>query len=207
MICIFVAISACGKEISKDNNESIKQFGSDDGAKNYNPTPMESQSSNSTNEIKPLVYLDFSVSDSKNSIKLDTPYHEFKIDYPEEELDNYYVGETYLGEYVYKTYMHKYAEFDLYVSNTNYNLKNRNFDEYYITQITLSNSSFNTDRGITIGSKIEDINKFYGPGEKSTVDGKTVLIYTLNDMELSFTFDDNQKVQDLVLRIVVKNIQ
>lgn len=209
IICICLSISACGEKILKDNNESDKQVGtlSTDGAKNNSPTPAESQSSNHTKDIKPLELLDFSVSDTKNSIRLDSPYKEFKIDKPEEKLENNYVGETYSGEFVYKTYMHKYADFDLYVSNANYNLKNRNFDEYYITQITLKNSTFKTYRGISIGSKVEDINKAYGPGEKSTVDGKNVLIYTLNDMEMSFTIDENQKVQDVVLRIIVKDIQ
>ena len=209
IICICVSINACGEKILKDNNESDKQIGtlSTDGAKNNSPTPTENQSSNPTKDIKPLEALDFSVSDTKNSIRLDSPYKGFKIDKPEEKIDNNYVGETYSGEFIYKNYMHKYADFDLCDSNKNYNLKNRNFDEYYITQITLKNSTFKTYRGITIGSKVEDINKAYGQGEKSTADGKTVLNYTLNDMEMSFTIDENQKVQDVVLRIIVKDIQ
>lgn len=207
LISMCVSISACGKRIIKDNNESDKQVEtlSTDGAKNSSPTPAESQSSNPAKDIKPLEPLDFSVSDTKNSIRLDSPYKEFKIDEPEEKLDNNYVGETYSGEFVYKTYMHQYADFDLYVSNSNYNLKDRNFDEYYITQITLKDSTFKTYRDITIGSKAEDIEKAYGPGEKSTVDGNTVISYTLNDMEISFTIDENQTVQDVVLRIVVND--
>jgi len=209
IICICVSVSACGEKILKDNNESDKQIGilSTDGVKNNSPTPTENQSSNPTKDIKPLEALDFSVSDTKNRISLDFPYKEFKIDKPEEKIDNNYVGETYSGEFVYKIYMHKYADFDLIVSNANYNLKNRNFDEYYITQIILKNSTFKTYRGIPIGSKVEDINKAYGQGEKSTADGKTVLNYTLNDMEMSFIIDENQKVQDVVLRIIVKDIQ
>lgn len=91
--------------------------------------------------------------------------------------------------------------------NTNYNLKNRNFDEYYITQITLKNSTFKTYRGITIGLKAEDIIKAYGQVEKSTENGETVLNYTLNDMEMSFTIDENQKVKNVVLSIVMEDIQ
>lgn len=209
IIFICVSISACGEKTLKDNNEDDEQIGKlpTNGAKINSPTPAETQSSNPTKDIYPLEVLDFSVSDTKNSIRLDSPYKEFKIDKPEDKIDNNYVGETYSGEFVYKTYMHKYTDLDLYVSNANYNLKNRNFDEYYITQIALKNSTFKTYRGINIGSKVEDISKAYGLGEKSTVDGKTVIIYSLNDMEMLFTIDENQKVQDIVLRIIVKNIQ
>lgn len=209
VVAICLSVSACGNKISIENNKSNIPVGtlSNDG-ENSNSTPTsESQNSISIIEIKPLEALDFTVTDGKNSIRLDSPYKEFKIDKPEEKLDNNYVGETYSGEFVYKTYMHKYADFDLYVSNANYNLKNRNFDEYYISQITLKNSNFKTLRGITIGSKVEDINNVYGLGEKSAADGKTILIYTFNDMEMSFAIDENQKVQDVVLRIVVKDMQ
>jgi len=43
----------------------------------------------------------------------------------------------------------------------------RNFDEYFITQITLSSSNYKTYKGISIGSDIEDIIGLYGFGEKS----------------------------------------
>lgn len=207
IICISLSISACRNRVLKDNNGSDKQVEilSFDGAKENSHAPIESRNSNPSKDIKPLDVFDFIVTDTKNNIILDSPYKEFKIDRPEKELENNYVGEIYSGEFVYKTYIHMFADFDLYVSNSNYNYKNRNFDEFYITQITLKNSNFKTSRGISIGSKAEDIINIYGLGEKSNVDGKDVLIYTLNDMEMSFTIDENQKVQDIVLRIVVQD--
>lgn len=158
------------------------------------------------NFVNPLEEKDFSIHDTKNNVILDSSYKEFKIEKPEELQDNNYVGEIYSGEIVYKVYIHKYADFNLYVSNSNYNLKNRNFDEYYITQITLKNSNFKTYRGITIGSNVEDIVKSYGSVKESIEDDNTVLIYTLNDMKMSFTIDGNQKVQDVVLSIVIQDI-
>lgn len=89
--------------------------------------------------------------------------------------------------------------FDIFVSNLNYNYKNRIFDEYYITQITIKNSTFKTHRGITIGSDIAEIIKAYGYGDERTEDDNTYLIYSMDDKELQFTIDENQKVKGMVM--------
>ncbi len=208
VVAICLLINGCSNKISIDNSNTPSGTISDNEKNNKDiPTGEIQISTFSNREIKPLEASDFTITDGEISIKLDSPYKEFKIDMPEEKLDNNYVGETYSGEYIYKTYIHKFADFDLYVSNLNYNFKDRNFDEYYITQITLKNLNFVTLRGITIGSNVEDINNAYGPAEKSIIDGKTILIYKLNDMEMSFRIGENQKVQDVILRIVVKDVQ
>lgn len=171
-------------------------------------TSEQSKDSSNAVVIKILEEKDFTVTDGKDSISLDTSYKNFKIDKEEKKLDNNYVGEYVSGEYTYKNFVHEYEDFSIYVSNINYNFKNRNFDEYYITQITLKNSNFKTFRGIAIGSNIEDIQKLYGNGEKSIVDGITFLNYRLNDKELSFILDKEQKkVEGIILSIVTENIK
>ena len=142
---------------------------------------------------------DFTVYDGeKNYITLDSPYEVFAID-AMEEADSSYVGEIYSGELVYKVYCHNYTDFDLYTSNMNYNFKNRGFDNYYITQITLKTSMFKTYRGIAVGSGVEDLMNAYGFGEEVIEDGNTNASYTFNDMKLQFTIDENKRIQRIIL--------
>ena len=142
---------------------------------------------------------DFTVYDgAKNFITLDSPYGAFAID-AIEETDSNYVGEIYSGELVYKVYCHNYTDFDLYTSNMNYSFKNRGFDNYYITQITLKTSMFKTHRGIAIGSSVEDLMSAYGFGEEVIEDGNTNVSYTFNDMKLQFTIDENKRIQGISL--------
>ena len=143
---------------------------------------------------KPLEAKDFSVSDGKTKIVLDSPFMDFKTDLPEEETS--YVGEEYSGGFVYKVYQHAYADFDLYTSNRNYNLKGRSFDDYYISQITLKTPKFKTDRGISAGAYAEDLIKAYGPGEESNNDGTIGLLYTFGDMKLQFDIE-NQRARSI----------
>ena len=194
LIFVYLSITACGNNFSMDDIEK------------YNQTETLPTGEIDVKNIKQLETIDFSITDGEDSITLDSDYNKLKINKSEEKLDNNYVGEIYSGEFVYKVYMHKYTDFDLYVSNSNYNIKNRNFDEYYITQITLKNSTFKTYRNITIGSDVEEIIKAYGYGEELTEEEQNVLIYTLNDMKMQFTIDENYKVQDVVLSIVVKDM-
>ena len=143
---------------------------------------------------KPLEAKDFSVSDEKTKIVLDSPFMDFKTDLPEEETS--YVGEEYSGGFAYKVYQHRYADFDLYTSNRNYNFKGRGFDDYYISQITLKTPKFKTDRGISVGAYAEDLIKAYGPGEESNDDGAISLLYTFGDIKLQFDIE-NQRVQSI----------
>jgi len=140
---------------------------------------------------KPLEIEDFFVSDGKNTIILDFPYIDFDIDMIEEEIENSYVGELYAGEFAYKVFFHKYADFDLYTSNTNYNTKNRGFDEYYITQISLKTPVYKTYRGIAIGASAEDLINTYGSGKELSDGENMVIVYSLKDMEMQFTVNDN----------------
>lgn len=212
-LCICLFFTACGTEkaISSEKGDVKVTIAETDDAGAGSALKKDALKEDEGTEIhettdnyvKPLEKSDFSVSDGRDIIYLDTPYSELDIDIPEEETGNSYIGETYSGEFVYKNYIHVFGPFDLYVSNANYNLKGRNFDEYYITQITLKNSDFRTPRGITVGTDAEDIYRAYGRGTQVEEDGRTVLIYTLDDMEISFTIDEEQKVRDVILRIIV----
>ncbi len=216
MLVVCFSISGCGDKVIIDNNNTSLPTLTD--SKEYDEvtvTPVDTTETDISDEdeisasenIKPLEESDFEVVQGENIIKLDSPYAEFKFDKPEEQLDNNYVGETYSGEFIYKTYFHLFEDFELYVSNANYNIKNRNFDEYYITQIVLKNSNFATGRGIAIGSDAVDIENKYGSAEKSTIDGKINLTYRLGDKEISFIIGDNQKVESIVLNIIVEGVQ
>lgn len=156
---------------------------------------------------KSIQLSDFAITNGKSLIKLDSPFKGFKINIPEEKVVNNYIGETYAGDFVYKTYLHQYKDVDLYVSNANYNLKRRTFDEYYITQITVKKNIFKTPRNITIGAKGEDVYRAYGNAKKIIQNGKTALSYTKKDMEISFVIGQKGKVEELILRIVVKDVQ
>ena len=145
---------------------------------------------------KPLEAQDFSVSDGKTTIVLESPFMDFETDLPEEE--HYYVGEEFTGGFVYKAYHRVYADFHLYTSNRYYNLKDRNFDDYYISQITLQTPSFKTNRGLAVGSDVEEVIKAYGPGEESNEDGATGLLYTFGDMNLQFEIV-NQRVLNIMV--------
>jgi len=198
IIIIFACslISACEKSVTDltENNRPI--YTESDGSANL----VDNQNDNEA--IKPLTIEDFSVSDGENTIVLDFPYLDFNINLIEEEADNNYVGEINSGEFVYKVYFHNYLSFDLYTSNINYNIKNRDFDEYYITQITLKTPSFKTYRGINLGSNTEELVNLYGLGKESIVDGNTVMVYSLKDMEMQFTIDDNNTVQIITLAVL-----
>ena len=212
LIVASITICGCDNKSSMDSskwNSDMSQAATPKINTNEqtNNTPADKTSVNSAKkDIEPIKASDFIVSDGIDNIKLDSPFKDFKYHKPEEKIDNNYVGETTSGEYTYKTYMHKYPDFDLYVSNLNYNLKNRNFDEYYITQITLNNSNFKTARGIAIGSKLENVNNIYGSGEMSNSDGIVDISYGFEDMELLFEIDKNQNVKEIVLMIKPENI-
>ncbi|MTI47348.1 MAG: hypothetical protein FH761_05885 [Firmicutes bacterium] len=147
---------------------------------------------------------DFIVTDGKNTIVLDTPYKDFEISKEEIELQNNYVGEIPIGDYVYKYYIHKFEDFNIYVSNAYYDRKNRDFNEYFISQINLENNNFKTARGISLDSTYDDIIELYGEGTKEYQEGSSFIIYRLDDKELSFEIDENRNIKNITLRVIVE---
>jgi hypothetical protein len=218
ILAVCLSFSSCGSKFSEDINVPIEtnvpvetDVSKDSLVSNQETAANASETDSSDKEqtdenkaVEPLEESDFAVVQGENKIILDYPYADFKYNEPEEPQDNNYVGAIYSGEYVYKTYLHIFQDFNLYVSNANYNLKGRNFDSYYITQIALKNSSFSTIRGIYIGSDAEEVERAYGPAEVSTIDGKTNLNYRLNDKGMSFVIGEDQKVEGIDLYIIVE---
>lgn len=152
--------------------------------------------------ISSLNAADFTVSDGTNTVILDSDFSEFIPPIPEKQSENNYVGEEYSGDFVYKVFRHGYPDYALYVSNTNYNMKNRSFDEYYITQITFNNSNYQTARGIYIGSDADDVIKAYGNNGKHTKEDENSLVYQLDDKNIIFYMNEENTVESIILSIV-----
>jgi hypothetical protein len=166
---------------------------------------------------KEIAEEDFTITqvNGQQQISLDAPFKDFVTDETEMQTEDNYVGETYSGDTAYKTYMHQYENFNLYISNTYYNTKNRNFDDYYITQIDVTAPAYQTTRGIKIGDNRDAVLLAYGNETKdsqSNEDDSTLettseensLFYQKNDKVLSIHFDVQNKVSGITLWIYVK---
>ncbi|MCT4618358.1 MAG: hypothetical protein N4A62_03105 [Marinisporobacter sp.] len=193
-VCIF--ITSCTPIV--ENYDKSSQS-------NVQKNLAEEAKNNNENKLSKVIYDDdFIVTGGKNTIVLDTLYKDFTINKKEIELEDNYVGDVSSGDYVYKYYIHKFEDFEMYVSNANYDKKNRDFNEYYISQITLINSNFKTARGISLGSSYDDVIRLYGEGIKQYEESGKFIIYQLNDKALSFEIDENQKIKDITLRVIVE---
>ncbi len=160
----------------------------------------------SSDASKSLIEGDFAIIDGKSKIELYTAFKDLKIEKQELKTENNFVGETNSDGFVYKYYMHQYDEFDLYISNANYNIKGKKIDDRYISQITLKKESgFKTPRGINIGSTLEDVFEAYGQTTMKKENGSDIVGYMVNDMGLKFFIDSNQKVSGIIIHIAVKN--
>lgn len=207
IIIISVLLNACSTSTS--NNMQGKQSSNTNSINNSDASKIENKTSN-TNEIcndkekiKQLDGKDFIVTDGIDTIYLDAPYKNFKTSKQEINQDNNYVGDVTSGEYKYKYYFHKYNDFVIYDSNANYNLKNRKFDEFYITQITLNNSNFKTARGISIEQNLTDVINAYGDGNQTKDNNITTYFYQYKDMQLSFVINQENKITGIILNISV----
>jgi len=157
----------------------------------------------SIDTVKQLEEKDFSITDCEDTICLDIPFKDFHSHKVEERVD--FVGWIYSGEFAYKYNRHVYGDFDIYTSNANYNLKNRNFDDRYISQITLKNANLKTLRGISLGSTLQDVINLYGEGQVQKSNSDYVIYqYRLEDRALQFKVDKEQKVAGITLLILVQ---
>ncbi|MDP4178465.1 MAG: hypothetical protein Q8900_09030 [Bacillota bacterium] len=187
------------------NDTKTQSDGNDvNGKQLSNSVTTQKDNNNGVRDIKPLGEKDFVVTDGVDTITLDMLYKNFKTNKQEVKQDTDYVGDVTSGEYVYKYYMHAYNDFNIYISNVNYNLKNRSIDDRYITEITLKNSNFKTKRDISVSSNLEDIINAYGNGKKMIIDDNSFSeSYQYKDMELTFIIDKQNKVNTIVLKINV----
>lgn len=151
---------------------------------------------------EPLDASDFILYNSTDTVTLESFYPEFYYSKPEIPMENNYVGEIYLGEYMYKVYQHDYEDFDLFTSNYKYDQRDGNMHNYYIMQITLKTEALQTSRGITVGSRLQDVTALYGDGiqeeNRAYMDVMDV-IYEYDDRTIIFRVDGEQKVVQIVL--------
>ncbi len=132
---------------------------------------------------------DFSITDGKETISLDSSFKNFKTSSEELAVDDHADGEVMFNNVTYKYFVYRYNDFNLYTSNAHYDLKKRNAEDQYISNIILKNQNYRTPRGVGIGSDLESIKQAYGEGRKTFRNDKACIVYQLNDMELAFSFD------------------
>lgn len=150
--------------------------------------------------IKQLESEDFSVYSEKNTIELGSLFEDFIENSTEKEEGNDYVGEIYKEDQpYYKVYVHYFADFDIYISNINYDVENRDFDTYIIQQITLKTSVYKTNRDRSIGSGLNDVMNVYGEGIESVENKTRTLVYSLGDKSISFMFNEHDMVDSITL--------
>ncbi|MDE7436544.1 MAG: hypothetical protein K2N01_12095 [Lachnospiraceae bacterium] len=103
---------------------------------------------------------------------------------------------------MYKYFQHDYEDFDLFTSNYKYDQRDRDIDYYYIVQITLKTDALQTSRGITVGSRLQEVTALYGDGiriENGSYKGLMDVIYEYDGREITFLVDDEQKVVQIIL--------
>lgn len=206
-LILLTLLSACAPKTT------IKTIPSPSATENTNVNTTDTKPTENTSTIsptpgvaKPLSVSDFMITDGKNIISLYTAFMDLKIDQKEHEVENNFVGENTVDGFIYKYFVHQYDDFDLFVSNANYNLKGKDFDDRYVSQITLKNKSdFKTLRGITIGSSLSDVVNAYGQVEIKNEEGNEFVDYQFEDMGLKFTIDTNKVVTGIIVDIIVKN--
>lgn len=165
---------------------------------------LPEKSSESEPDIQQLKVEDFKVYSEKNTIELGSLYEKFTENNTEKEEGFDYVGEIYKeNQPCYKVYNHYYADFDMYTSNLNYDVENRDFNTYIIQQITLKTPVYKTNRDISIGSGLNDVINAYGEGNETLENENRTLVYTFGNKSIRFMFDKQDIVEGIVLVVLV----
>lgn len=150
-----------------------------------------------------LTLSDFCVSDGIDTIALDSLSCEMIIQREKIEFDdpmNFNVEYIYGEEYTYRAFPLVYENgVQIYLSNLNYDKKGQNFDTYHITQITISDSSFLTPRGIKVGSAKEEVISKYGEGIIAIENDRIQYTYRYEDKGIRFIFNDLGEVEKIIL--------
>ena len=148
---------------------------------------------------------DFTVTGGQDRITLDDPFREFKTAKKEKSFE--LVGWVAAGRENYKYIVHMYPGFQIVTSNENFGLKNRKFDDRYISVIMLGNGSdYKTARGLAVGSSMQEILDAYGNGYRQMVQHESGLVIEYGtDKVLRFFTDKEQKVTIITLLVIVQN--
>lgn len=121
---------------------------------------------NKTNKISKD---DFFIYTTKGQVALDSSFETFYKSWGQyqenQESEEHYFITT--GSTPYKAFYRAYPDFNFITSNTNYEIKNRDFDDYRISTIKITNGRIITSRGPHIGSTRESVlNKYGHPNEE-----------------------------------------
>lgn len=143
---------------------------------------------------------DFFIYTTKGQVALDSSFETFYKSWGQhqenQESDEHYFITT--GTTPYKAFYRAYPDFNLIISNTNHAIKNRDFDDYRISTIKLTNGRTITSRGAHIGSTRESVlNKYGHPNEEENKE----LAYIVSDMKLDFVFNESSLVSSITLEI------
>lgn len=151
------------------------------------------------NKITDLTQEDFSVSDGVNTIILGMPWEnlimhrELAVDEPTNPM-NHFVGNIYEEDNIYNVYRHIYDGITIYYSDKN---DDENDRTYIVCQITITDSSFSTARGVRIGDKKEEVMEAYGRGDISIESNDVCWLYYYNDKVILFKIDEEDCVKEI----------
>jgi hypothetical protein len=99
-------------------------------------------------------------------------------------------------------------------SNFNYDITDRIEDKRYIDDIIVTDDKYQTPRGISVGSSMEQVKEQYGDvnnysesgiGE-GVFDGVTVILCDLGNYNLTFYLDNEDSVSKIILFIMYDDI-
>lgn len=132
------------------------------------------------------------IKDENLEIHLGDKYDDFSID--EEEIEdnaseNNFVGDQTINGNYYKWFYHKFS--DILIESAGYGVANNDFDTYsptyYLSYIELWSSKYTTDKGISIGSTLEEVKEAYGEANLEYIQETNT--YQLRDDEIQISFE------------------
>ncbi|HFK7268423.1 TPA: hypothetical protein ACG0NA_001838 [Enterobacter asburiae] len=142
-----------------------------------------------------LTKKDFSVKVKGQPVTLGdrwTPDIAHKIEMP---VEGSFTGEVPFDGTYYKFFQHQRAGLEIFSSNLWWDKTERSVNDYIVAQITLTAPDGKTDRGIHIGSTINELDKAYGSGQVENDSGDQWVSYELGKKLLSFEVKDSKVVK------------
>jgi hypothetical protein len=182
----------------QDRIYSDKENDTQDNKQKKIEVEKNEQSDKTNISIKPINENDYIISKQNNRIELDTNYSDLEMDLLEINMEQNYVREVVEEEYTYQYYQQRFHGIVIYTSNLYYNEKERDINDYYISQITVTSSEFETSRGVKIGNTYNNIINVYG---KDGIEESGSIIYKYKDKNLKFNFNDMDLLSEIILYV------
>lgn len=149
---------------------------------------------------KRIAYDDFAITNGRDWISLDSSFPDFVTKNPEmKELSNSFIGDFPVGDTAYKYYSYDYKDFKFIASNTFFDAKQRDIDDYYITYILIKDNKYKTRRGIQIGDPVSKLTRIYPVSLYNS--GGGVVQYKYGDMTLKFMINNQKTIESIELKI------